>query len=95
MPLIAISSYMSFLITDLADGNGNTWTKNTRTRRRHLMRSWTNLIMTTTSATPFKIRASIVRVAIVGEHGMWTIKTTRGVMETSMMTSKAPTQSRR
>jgi hypothetical protein len=46
--------------------------------------------MTTTSATPFKIRASIVRVTIVGEHGMWTIKTTRGVMETPMMTSKAP-----
>jgi hypothetical protein len=53
------------------------------------------LIMTTTAATPFKIRAFIVRVAIVGEHGVWTIETTRGVMETSMMSSRAPTQSRR
>jgi hypothetical protein len=94
MLLIAICSYMAFLATNLTDGNVNTGTKNTRTRKRNLIRAWTKLIMATASSTSFKIRASIVRVATVDKHGIRTIKTTRRTMETPMMTVKTPTKSR-
>jgi predicted permease len=94
MSLIAICSYMAFLATNLTVRNVNTRTKNTRTRRKNLIRAWTRLIMATASFTSFKIRASIVRVATVDKHGIRTIKTTHGTMETPMMTVKTPTKSR-
>jgi hypothetical protein len=88
MSLIAICSYIAFLAVNLIDGNVNTRTKNTRTRRRNLIRAWTR--MATASSTSFKIKASIVRVATIGKHGIKTLKTTRGTMETPMMTIKTP-----
>jgi hypothetical protein len=81
--LITINNYMTFLITDLTSRNVNARTKNARIKSKlNLIRSWTTLVMITTSATTLKMRTSIAKV------------TTSGTMETTIMTIKSPIEAR-
>jgi len=65
--LIAISSYMTFLSANLTCRNVNARTKNTRVRRRwNLIRTWTELILMTSSATSLKVRPPIAKVSTIG-----------------------------
>ena len=89
--LITMSNYMTFLTTNLTSRNVSAKTKNARTRAwLNLIRSWTRLVMTTTSTTTLKLRASIAKITTVGEDHIRTIETTSGTMETTMIAIKTP-----